>query len=155
MFHLSAKRVIGAAIVALGAGAIVAALAQPFNKHEKSADGLTAYLDVTSAATVKRLRTLHGGTPNGLHDYHIDVAIFDTTHARRLSEATVTAKILGFGLAGQERRLEPMGAAEAATYGGFIHLPGPDVYAIELKIERAGLRKPVILNFNYDHRRSN
>jgi len=45
-----------------------------------------------------------------------------------------------------------MNAANATTHGGFFYLPGVDIYAIRLTIQRPGFQQPVIFDFNYDHR---
>ncbi len=152
MFKLSTKTVIVTSVIIIGVVAIFAALARPLNEYEKSADGLTAYLGVSPAATVKGRQTMHGGTSSGPHEYHINAAIFDTTNTTRVSDATVTVKVLGMGLLGQEARLEAMNAANATTHGGFFYLPGVDIYAIRLTIQRPGFQQPVIFDFNYDHR---
>ena len=41
--------------------------------------------------------------------------------------------------------------AQTITYGGFFDLPGRDVYAVKLEIQRPGA-KPVAVNFTYDQR---
>lgn len=78
MFHLLARRVGLAVIVALAMAAMLAALLQPFNRYEKNWRADSLPWRHTPTATVKYLRSLHGGTSNGSHDYHLDVAIFDT-----------------------------------------------------------------------------
>jgi hypothetical protein len=153
MFELSSRTAIAAAVIVLGVVAMLAALARPLNEHERSADGLTAYLGVTPAAIVKGRQTMHGGTSSGPHEYHIDAAIFDSANTKRVSDAKVTARVLGLGLSGQEAKLEAMNIADATTYGAFVYLPGVDIYTIELTIQRAGSHQPVIFDFNYDHRR--
>lgn len=50
------------------------------------------------------------------------------------------------------KALEPMTIAETITYGGYIDLPGPDLYTIVLTIKRLGAAQPIILKFTYDHR---
>ena len=140
------------AVILIGIVAIFVGLTWSSNGNKRSADGLTAYLGMTPAAIVKGRQTMHGGTSNGPHEYHLDATIFDATNAARVSDAKVTAKVLGIGVARQEARLEPMNVAAATTYGGFIYLPGVDVYTIELAIQRSGYKHPVILDFSYDHR---
>ena len=153
MFKLSPRTAIAAAVIILGVVAIVAALARPLNEFERSADGLTAYLGVMPAAIVKGRQTMHGGNSNGPHEYHIEAAVFDTGSATRVSDATVTANVSGLGLLGHEEKLEPMNIVDTTTYGAFFYLPGVDLYTIRLIIKRPGLQQPVILDFNYDHRR--
>jgi hypothetical protein len=133
--------------------AIAIAVAQPSNDSMQSGSGLTAYLGVVPAQIVRDHRGLHGGAPSGSHQYHFVVAIFDTTDGKRVSDATVTAKISGIGLSGSETTLEPMQIANTITYGGFLYLPGADLYTVRLAIRRPGSVQPVVLDFKYDHRR--
>ncbi len=153
MFKFSARTVIAAAVIVIGIVAVLVALARPLTENGRSAGGLTAYLDVMPAAIVKGQQTMHGGTSKGPHEYHIVAAIFDTASVTRVSDATVTAKVSGLGLSGHEAKLEPMNIADTTTYGAFFYLPGVDVYTIRLTIKRPGSQQPVILDFNYDHRR--
>ena len=153
MFKLSPRTAVATVVIVLGVVAIFAALARPLNEFEKSADGLTAYLGVTPAAVMKGRQTMHGGTSSGPHEYHIEAAIFDKANTKRVSDAIVTARVLGLGLSGQEAKLEAMNIADATTYGAFVYLPGVDIYTIELTIQRVGSQQPVILDFNYDHSR--
>jgi hypothetical protein len=95
---------------------------------------------------------MHGGAPKGPHDYHIVAAVFDAATGARISDAAVTAKVSGLTLSGTETRLEPMDIANTITYGGFVRLPGADLYAIRLTIQRPAVDRPVVLEFKYDHR---
>ena len=153
-FKFPPRTAIAAAAIAIGIVAVLVALARPLNEYKRSADGLTAYLDVMPAAFVKGHQTMHGGTSDGPHEYHIVAAIFDQAGATRVSDATVMAKVSGLGLLRHEAKLEPMNIADTSTYGAFFYLPDVDVYTIELTIQRPGSQQPVILDFNYDHRRS-
>ncbi len=124
----------------------------------KAAGGLAVYIGVIPAEIVRghpsghAEQTMHGGAPKGVHEYHVVAAVFDATSGARVSDATVTAQISGIGLSGAKKRLAPMEIANTVTYGGFFELPGRDLYTIGLAIERPGQRKPVNLEFKYDHR---
>jgi hypothetical protein len=152
MFKLSPRTAIAAAVIVIGIVAIFFSLARPLNEYELSADGLTAYLGVMPAAIVKGYQTMHGGTSDGPHEYHIVAAISDTASATRVSNATVTAKVSGLGLLGHETKLEPMKIADTTTYGAFVYLPGVYIYTIRLTIQRPGSQQAVVLDFSYDHR---
>lgn len=125
----------------------------------KIAGGLAVYIGVVPAEIVKghpsqhTEKTMHGGAPKGAHKYHVVAAFFDATSSARVSDASVTARISGLGLSGEEKKLEPMEIASTVTYGEFFDLPGRDLYTIGLTIERPGQPKPVNLEFKYDHRR--
>jgi hypothetical protein len=123
----------------------------------KTAGGMAAYLGVVPAELVKgpgphsAERPMHGRIPKGQHEYHIVVAIFDARTGARISDATVSAKISGLGLSGDQKVLEPMKIADTVTYGGFFNLTR-DIYTIRLTVQRPGAQ-PISLDFRYDHRR--
>ena len=125
----------------------------------KTAGGVTAYLGVVPAEIVKGVAAggraeprMHGGIPRGPHEYHFVAALFDAGSGARISDAVVTAQVSGLGLSGSKTKLEPMQIAGTTTYGGFINLPGLDLYSVKLTVERGGAG-PAVLQFKYDHRR--
>jgi len=129
----------------------------------KSAGGFTVYLGVVPAEIVKgpgphsAQRPMHGGTPRGSHEYHIVVAVYDSVSNKRISDASVTAKVSGLGLSGLQKTFEQMKIAgtitdgDIITYGSFFNLT-PDLYTIRLSVQRPGTEL-VTLDFKYDHRR--
>lgn len=127
--------------------------------QSKTAGGATVYLGVVPAEIVKGLtagsrseQPMHGGAPKGPHGYHLVAAVFDAASGARVSEAIVTAQVSGLGLSGSKMKLEPMQISGTTTYGGFVDLPGPDLYTVKLAVERSGV-SPAVLQFRYDHRR--
>lgn len=123
----------------------------------KSVGGLTVYLGVVPAELVKgpgphsAEQPMHGGTPRGVHEHHIVVAIFDSVTNARIEDATVTAKVSGLGLSGPQKTLEPMKIADTITYGAYFNLTA-DLYTIRVTVQRPGAQ-PVVVDFKYDHRR--
>jgi hypothetical protein len=121
--------------------------------------GLTVYLGVVPAEIVKgplphsAQRPMHGRIPRGPHEYHLVAAIFDAATGTRVSDASVSARLSGIGLSGEEKNLEPMQLSGTTTYGAFFSLPGRDLYTIRLAITRLGTQQPVTVDFRYDHRR--
>lgn len=96
-------------------------------------------------------QTMHGGAPDGRHQYHIVVAIFEQPSGARVTDAEVTAKVSGEGhVGGRELNLEPMTIADAVTYGNFIALPGSDRYTIEVRVRRPGKGEKSV-TFSYRH----
>lgn len=125
----------------------------------KTAEGVTVYLGVVPAEIVKGLaagsgteQSMHGGVPKGPHEYHLVAAVFDAASGARVPDAVVTAQVSGLGLSGSKMKLEPMQISGTTTYGGFVHLPGLDLYTVKLTVERSGA-SPAVLQFKYDHRR--
>ncbi len=125
----------------------------------KTAGGVSVYLGVVPAEIVKGLpststtdRPMHSRIPKGAHEYHLVAAVFDAASGARVSDAVVTAEVSGLGLSGSRKKLEPMQIAGTTTYGGFVDLPGYDLYTVKLTVERSGA-SPSALQFRYDHRR--
>jgi len=129
----------------------------------KTAGGLAVYLGVVPAELVKGPRQhsadqpMHGGTPMGSHEYHVVVAVYDSVSNMRITDATVTAKVSGLGLAGPQKTLEQMKVpgtiadGDNITYGAFFNLTS-DIYTFQVSVRRPGTQ-PVMLEFKYDHRR--
>ena len=46
-----------------------------------------------------------------------------------------------------------MEIAGTITYGGFVNLPGRDLYTVRLTIERPSPARAIVVDFKYDHRR--
>ncbi|WP_018317123.1 hypothetical protein [Bradyrhizobium sp. WSM2793] len=125
----------------------------------KTTGGVSVYLGVVPAEIVKGLhptsateRPMHGRIPKGAHEYHLVAAVFDAASGARVSDAVVTAEVFGLGLSASRKKLEPMQIAGTTTYGGFVDLPGYDLYTVKLTVERGGA-SPSVLQFRYDHRR--
>lgn len=120
--------------------------------------GLVVYLGVMPAAVVQGHppghpeSTMHGGTPTGRHIYHLVVAVFEAASGARVTDAEVAATVSGLGHLGQTRMpLEPMTVAEALSYGGFVALPGSDLYRITVEIRRPGATGTSHAEFTYRH----
>jgi hypothetical protein len=157
--YLSVAVLLVASILALG----LAKSAEAKVEDSKTVDGLTVYLGVVPAEIVRSLgphsaeRPMHGGTPRGTHEYHIVVAVYDAVSNMRITDATVTAKVSGLGLAGPQTTLEQMKVSSTIangdniTYGAFFNLTS-DIYTIRLSVQRPG-KQPVVLELKYDHRR--
>lgn len=147
---------LGALCIAFGSSGVAYAAD---TDQSKTAGGVTVYLGVVPAEIVKGLargntseRPMHGGIPRGPHEYHLVAAVFDKATGARVSDAAVTAEVSGLGLSGSKRKLEPMQIADTTTYGGFVELPGYDLYTVKLTVERSGA-SPAVVQFKYDHRR--
>lgn len=145
----------GLCVISLPGGAAQAA----DTDQSKTSGGVTVYLGVVPAEIVKGLpaassteRPMHGRIPKGPHEYHLVAAVFDASSGVRVSDANVTAEVSGLGLSGSKKKLEPMQIAGTTTYGGFVDLPGFDLYTVKLIVERSGA-SPAVLQFKYDHRR--
>ena len=122
----------------------------------KTVDGIAVYIGVLPAEMIKGHpsghpeATMHGGLPAGQHEYHLVVAIFDSSSGQRISDASVKAWVSERGVGGNELVLEPMQIEGTVTYGGFVSFPSTAQYVVHLDIARAQAA-PVSLDFSYDH----
>lgn len=123
--------------------------------QSKSAQGLTVYLGIVPTEIIRghpsahTEATAHGGPPRGQHEYHIMVAVFDTTSGARIENAKIAARVSSLGLAGPRKALEPMPIADTVTYGNYFDLPGRGRYRIDVEIDRPQGRAR--FEFSYSH----
>ena len=117
--------------------------------------GLTVYIGIVPAEIVRGHpgahpeAQAHGGPPQGAHEYHLIVAIFDAATGTRVENAKVGARVSSLGLAGSRKVLEPMKIADTVTYGNYFDLPGRGAYTVEVEIERQ--QGTVRAKFDYGH----
>lgn len=121
-------------------------------------DGVLAYLGVLPAAMVRGHPgshpegTMHGGVPEGRHQYHLVLALFDAASGERIETARVSVEIMGLGhIGGTRLDLEPMMIADTVTWGTFVELPGRDSYAISFSVVLPGRAKAILFPFSYAH----
>lgn len=121
-------------------------------------DGLLAYLGVMSAAIVKGHPrshpegAMHGGVPDGRHQYHVILALFDAASGDRIETAQVALALMGLGHTGGTRlKLEPMTIADTVTWGTFVELPGKGLYEMTFEVTVEGRKDAVVFPFRYAH----
>lgn len=124
----------------------------------KRVEGLGVYFGILPAAMVRGHAkahpeaSMHGGVPQGIHEYHILVAVFDDATGTRIDNAKVTATVSPLGHVGQwSLTLDPMTIAGTITYGNFVDLPGNDRYDFRFNISMPGRKAPVSADFAYQH----
>lgn len=120
--------------------------------------GVRAYLGVLPAAIVRgHPQThpegeMHGGSPEGQHQYHLVLALFDVASGKRIESAQVSVKIMGLGHVGGTRLdLEAMKIANTVTWGIFVSLPGNDLYDMTFEVVLPGRGTALAFPFRYSH----
>ena len=147
--------VLGAFLLLVGA-AVSAGPAPPADRPQ-TVDGMAVYVGVLPAAMVEGHppghpeAAMHGGIPRGRHRFHVLVALFDAGSGERIAGAQVEARVAELGLAGTQRRLEPMAIAGTETYGGYFKLDGEGPFRITLDIRRPGAQRVTRAEFEYRH----
>lgn len=104
-------------------------------------DGLTIYYGVLPAELIAQQEHESGKhmqptNEAGADTHHLVVAIFEEQTGKRLSEASVRARVEPLGGASQEKLLEPMKIAGTVTFGNFFRMEGDMPYVIHLRIHR-------------------
>lgn len=121
-------------------------------------DGVLAYLGVLPAAIVRghprhhAENAMHGGVPDGRHQYHILLALFEAASGTRIETAKVSVETMGLGHVGGTRlNLEAMMIADTVTWGTFAELPGRDSYQLSFDVLLPDRAKPIMFTFTYSH----
>lgn len=98
--------------------------------------------------------SMHDGTPGGVHEYHIIVAIFDAGRGARIQNAVVTATVSGLGYVGTKTiKLQPVVIAGTISNGNFVAPHGTDHYGIRLQIGGPGREHSDHAGFEHQHTR--
>lgn len=154
-FSMLARGAMLAGILALPA---VTALAADTGQ-DQVVDGVAVYIGLIPAEIVlghPRAHSegiMHGGVVSGKNRYHLVVALFDNANGKRISGAGIQARVSELGLAGQEKKLEPMVIADTVTYGNYFAMPNPGPYRIHLEIRHARLHDIATLEADFEYRR--
>lgn len=121
-------------------------------------DGVLAYLGVLPAAIIRGHPrshpegAMHGGVPDGRHQYHLVLALFEAASGTRIETAEVSVEIMGLGhIGGTRLDLEPMMIADTVTWGTFAELPGRDSYQLSFDVLLPDRAKPILFPFTYAH----
>jgi hypothetical protein len=124
-------------------------------------EGVLAYLGVLPAAVVRghpeshAEGSMHGGVPEGQHQYHIVLALFDAASGKRIESAQVSVSIMGLGhVGGNSLNLDPMTIANSVTWGTFVKLPGADLYDLKFKVLLPARKTAISFSFRYSHSRN-
>lgn len=127
----------------------------------KTVGAFTVYLGAVPAAVVRghppahAEAKMHGGAPPpALHAIHLVVAVFDKNSGRRVTDATVTARIRDHGRQPLAVPLGPMMIGGVTTFGGYTTLAEDTEYQISVDVlrrQRTKRQHPVTAQFTYRH----
>lgn len=120
--------------------------------------GVAIYLGVLPAEMIlghPRQHTeaeMHGGVPAGQNQQHVVVALFDNATGKRITAARVKANVSEIGLAGVQKKLEPMLISDTVSYGNYFNMPATrNPYRINVRIELPGVAEVIEAQFDYRH----
>lgn len=95
--------------------------------------------------------TMHGGRPTASGEYHVVIALFNAKSGARIGKADITARVSEIGLAGEEKKLEPMQIAGTETYGNYFRMAGNGPFRISLTIRVPGEPQEIKVEFEHRH----
>jgi hypothetical protein len=150
----SIARLILASTLAALAGYAVAAPGDP-----KVVDGITVYLGVLPTEMIRDHpaqhdeTTMHGGIPSGTRFHHVVVFLVDSRPSPHPEGMEVRAKVQPLGLAGEEKKLEPMHIGGTVSFGNYFSMPGGNPFNIAVEVRRPGERSWHRVDFEYRHPR--
>lgn len=154
------KTLLRAALAGITALLLTGAFAADTATH-KVVHGVAIYLGVLPAEMIlghpkpHTEAEMHGGVPTGEHQYHVLVSLFDAASGKRISGAKVSARVREIGLAGTQKKLEPMLIAGTVSYGNYFSMPATtNSYRIQMWIELPGVANVIEAEFEYQHTRA-
>jgi hypothetical protein len=148
-------RLLGALLVLLSSLSDPAKAASP--SDSQTVDGVSIYLGVIPAEMVRghpaehAESTMHGGRPRESDQFHIVIALFDAKTGARITNADVSAIVRETGLAGVEKKLEPMEIAGTLTYGGYFGMAGRGPFRIVVTIHMPSPARDLKATFEHRH----
>jgi len=120
--------------------------AQDAERHQLI-DGLSVYLGVLPiqmAANEADELQLPAAVYSKKHRYYVLFALFDADSGRRITDASLKARVQALGgLDFSEKKLKPIHIEQMVSYGNYFHMADEDTYHIRVWIRRAGQAQPV------------
>ena len=90
---------------------------------------------------------MHGRGHGGPGEKHVVIALFDAAIGARITDATVTARVMESSQ--PALALEPMTVAGATTYGNYLPLVDAGSQQVRIEITRPSRGKAAIVTFRY------
>ncbi|WP_068803712.1 hypothetical protein [Immundisolibacter cernigliae] len=133
--------------------ALVASAQAAADPYVRYAEGLVVYFGVMPAEVVRGHplahpeSQMHGRGHESPGEKHVVIALFDAATGARITDATVSARVVGS--AAPARALERMTVAGATSYGNYLPLAGTGSRQIRIEITRPGQGKTAVVTFDY------
>lgn len=86
--------------------------------------------------------------PSGKDQYHLNISLTDHRTGAAVADAQVMLRVSD-GMAMQTKTLNLLAANNAVSYGEFFRLSSGSAYTIQAEINRPGLVRPIVTNFDY------
>jgi cytochrome c5 len=86
--------------------------------------------------------------PSGKGYYHLNVSLRDAATQAEIHDAQIEARVAS-PLSGDTKKLNPLAANNAVSYGNFFRVRGGESYTIALQIRRPGAGRPTEVSFEF------
>jgi cytochrome c5 len=134
-----------------------AAAAKTLDHNHQVVGTMEIFLGVISAEAIQAQypqespeRKMHGGSPRGEDNYHVNISLFDSATGAPIEDARVVANVEG-PRGGSRKPLESMNFGDVKSYGNYFQMPARDRYKITVSIWQAGVSQPVVAEFDHKH----
>ena len=119
-------------------------------------EGMTINFGVISAEAIRGdpkeyPKNVYGDVPSAPEQYYVTVSLFDADNGKRITDATVRARVSTSAGAGPEKALVFNAIPNAPTYGNYFSMAGTGPYQVMLHITRPGMADMVQTQFEYVH----
>jgi cytochrome c5 len=134
----------------------VAAANPPSGPNYRVVDGTTVYFGAISADVIRRNRSeyperVYGAPPMGPDQYYVTIALFDVNTGKRISDASVRARVSTANAAGPEKTLELLPLTDSSTYGNYFAMGGKGPFEVTVTFRRPGALDTSQARFEYAH----
>jgi cytochrome c5 len=128
--------------------------AVPRGQDYRLVDGTAVYFGVIPAEVIRRdtkdyPQKSYGVAPLGPDQYYVTIALFDAASGKRISDATVRARVSTTRSAGPEKPLDIITIADAPTFGNYFAMGGTGPFEIDVHIRRPGAADTIDAKFEY------
>ncbi len=89
--------------------------------------------------------------PAARDTHHVMVSLFDYRSGRRITDASVQARVAALGFSGTQKALERTSVAGAPLYAGLFPMIGRGPFRIDVEFRTAGAKSPQHATFYFRH----
>lgn len=141
----------------LAAGIALPGVAAEEATYRRSASEYSVYLAVMprelitgpALAEPDSTRIFQPAAPRDTH--HVMVSIFDSSTGRRITDATVAARVAALGFSGEKKALEPTAFAGSVLYAGLFPMIGRGPFLVDVEFSVPATARPEQVTFYFTH----
>jgi len=117
-------------------------------------EGMTVYLGVIPASVIREHAkdypaSVSATVVSGPEQRYVTIALFDARSGERITDAVVSARVIGTTQASAEKSLKPVTVAGALTYGDYFPMQGGGTYKVAVHIHRPATPNVILAEFQY------